>query len=236
MIRANRADTVADYRLIADSLAAADQYRTWDAWSLGHSWIVLQMELLAEGRVNRLLELGAGYSTIALANFATRAVPDARLDTVEHHPEYAANLAERLAPYGNVRLHVPQLRQLKTASQADVLSADSPFETFLAHSEPIPDDALMMHLPDMHYDLDPAEFGDESIDLFVVDGPNGTGRVMSFALYQRCLKVPGYVLIDDYLHQPFLHRLAQWFEFEVLYRLDDVKDHGTVLVRTTARR
>lgn len=227
---------MADYRLIADSLAAADRYRTWDAWSLGHPWIVLQMELLAAGRATHLLELGAGYSTIALAHFATVAAPDARLETVEHHPEYAANLAEQLGRYSNVRLHVPQLRQLQTATQRDVLSAPEPFATFLANSEPIPDEALQVHLPDMHYDLDPRQFADESIDLFVVDGPNGTGRVMSFALYRHCLKVPGYVLIDDYLHQPFLHRLAQWFEFEVLYRLDDVKDHGTVLVHTTARR
>lgn len=220
----------------ADAMAAADAYHPWDAWSLNHACILWQMDLIARGQVRSMLELGAGYSTVALAEFAARVAPETRIDTVEHYPPFAVRVAPHLGRYEPVKLHVPQLRQLKTISLDDCVGAERPYEAFMAHSERVPDEQLLEHLDDLFYELDPSAWEPESLDLLVVDGPNSSGRAIAFAFFAPAVRVPGHVLIDDYLHRPFLYYLGRFFEFEITHRLEGAKQYGTVMVRLTRRK
>ena len=76
---------------------------------------------------------------------------------------------------------------------------------------------------------------DPNKEIMVLDGPNGNGRSLAFALLADRLLIPAWLVVDDYDHYPFLEDLGRLFEFSVIARLDTPLKRS-VLIKIVSRR
>ena len=59
-----------------------------------------------------------------------------------------------------------------------------------------------------------------SIDLVILDGPNGNGRSIAFLYLMNKMADNSYIVIDDYNHYDFIERFASIFKnIELIYEL-----------------
>ena len=74
-----------------------------------------------------------------------------------------------------------------------------------------------------------------SVDLIVLDGPNGNGRSLAFPFLGNAIRLPCWVLIDDYLDYPFVDDLEQIVVGDVVRRVHtDNKEY--VFIKVTGKQ
>lgn len=214
-----------------EAIAAAERYRAWDAWSLSRESLLWAAELLASGAATRLIEFGAGYSTVALASFCRSLGLPAQIDSFEHQAIFADRLRAQLSGAGPVKLHQVELASLDDAAFSQMFTTTDPAALFAAKAQPIAAEAAFdTRLPNAFYRIDPQYWPGGSVDLIILDGPNGNGRSLAFPLLRAALRRPAYLLIDDYLDYPFLADLARVTPYQLLRRAE-VGGKEAVLVR-----
>jgi hypothetical protein len=205
------------------ALVAAEAYRPWDHWSLSHESLYWVGELLLGGSITRMAEFGAGYSTVALASFCRTLELPTRIESFEHHGPFAERLRNHLAHVPQVRLHEVELLALEEHAFGAIFTSNEPLASFLRHGRPVPaETSLETRLQHAFYRLDAVDWPEASLDLVILDGPNGNGRSLAFPLLYTALHKPAYVLIDDFLDYPFLEDLARITSFDIVRR----SEHG----------
>ncbi len=196
-------------RALRAGLSAAEDYRHWDAWSLSIEGIIWAAELIIRERLGRVMEFGAGYSTIALAHFLARCASDVHLDSFEHQRHYADLLQARVAAAGSLAtVHLAPLIKLTDLDFNRAFEASDPIEFFLKSGMPISAaDETDTRVRNAFYQFDFRTIPERSVGLVILDGPNGNGRSIAYPLLRRALTERALILIDDYLDYPFVDDL-----------------------------
>jgi hypothetical protein len=221
---------------IVQGLRHAEHYRRWDGWSLPRPAIVWVAEKIAAERLAHVVEFGAGYSSVALAEFLRRVAPATVLDSYEHQEVFAEALRKRLPSGGQVRLHAAPLLQVDDERFAALLSGAAPAAQFRSAGRSVSPEALEnTRLRNAFYDLGATGVPGPPVDLVILDGPHGNGRSLAYPLLADRLAIPCWLVLDDYDHYPFLDDLGKLFEFEEVQRLN-MEQVRTILVRITQRK
>lgn len=191
----------------------------FSGWALSRSALRSLTGCLWQGRetLPRLVEFGSGQST-RFWQFLSIQVPLGVI-SVEHQVAFYQDLKAQLNQNSAIDyLHAP-LRQISEAEKAelwaDPLTAHLKFSQMgqLLPLEQYP----QTRVPLCFYDLDyAATFEPDSLDALLLDGPNGNGRSLAFALMHPFLKPDAWILVDDFDHYyPFLDDLGKLCPFEL---------------------
>ncbi|PKL76419.1 MAG: hypothetical protein CVV27_10390 [Candidatus Melainabacteria bacterium HGW-Melainabacteria-1] len=191
----------------------------FSGWALSRSALRSFCGCLLSSQQNpSIVEFGSGQSTLFWA-FLLRSLP-LRLNSFEHHPDWYEQLNRRIKGTPGLTYHLRPLKQLNR-SEKELLwqTPASAHQLFLESGVPVPAaQNAETRLIDCFYDLDTAtHFEADSIDGMILDGPNGSGRSISFPLLFPFLKPTAWILIDDFDHYPFLAELSQLFAYDVLH-------------------
>lgn len=165
-----------------------------------------------------IVEWGSGQSTL----FWSALHEDMAFDFVgvEHDPDWFEQLQPQLTKHTGFHYHLCPLKQL--SDQERQLLWQQPTDAEQLYSELgalVPESERgNTRLKNAFYDFQPANsFAPASIDGLVLDGPNGSGRDLAFALLYTYLKSEAWILIDDFDHYPFLDGLGNLFHYEVVH-------------------
>lgn len=181
----------------------------------------------------RLLELGGGQSTMFWWALLQLELLEAEVTTLEHHEEWAANLAQRVEGEHRVRVVPQTLKQITDEEWGMIFH--NPLEAAARWASvgwTVPKaqhDWYKIHNT-FYGEADQLDLTPESVDVLIVDGPHGNGRSLAYPLYCRQLKPNALVLVDDFDHYPFLDDLGRVFHFEELYR-EVIGEKRSVLLR-----
>lgn len=182
-----------------------------------------------------LVEFGSGQST-RFWNHLSVDVPFA-LTSFEHDQLWFEGLQSEISSPALSYLSAP-LRQLQPAEKKQLWQApQSAHRDFARLGRPLP----LSHYGNTRealcfYDVDYANlFAPASIDAVILDGPNGSGRSLAFALLYPFLKPKAWILLDDFDHYPFLEDLQDLFDFETQH-VQIQAGKRWCLVRLQARR
>ena len=74
------------------------------------------------------------------------------------------------------------------------------------------------------YEFNYRNWQDGTIDLLIIDGPNGNGRSLAFPFLKNAMRFPSWVLIDDYLDYPFLDDLKRVFVANVISHTETINN------------
>jgi hypothetical protein len=219
-----------------NGFAKAERYRKWDEWSLSYESILCIAELVLWQNIRSIIEFGAGFSTIALSEYLRQVAPETQIDSFEHQKKYVQHMQEYLPEKTKTILHCTNLMQLEDEVYERLFDAPDPCGDFHDLAVLVPESRIHeTRLKNVFYDFDFRSFGTECIDLIILDGPNGNGRSLAFPFLKKAIRLPGWVLIDDYLDYPFLECLQQVFVGE-LVRQVQVGNKEYVLVKLCDRR
>jgi len=200
---------------LRDGFVNAEKYRAWDGWSLTQESITYIAKLILEKKIKRIIEFGAGYSTIVLAEFIRQVSPQVEIDSFEHQKEFEKKIRKFL-PEVDINFHFERLLQVDDKTFLRLFNSHHPFEEFFDNAKEVPYSQLQeTRLKNTFYGYDFRAWKSKSIDLIILDGPNGNGRSLAFPFLKEKIKLPGWLLIDDYLDYPFLDDLNKVFEFSI---------------------
>lgn len=191
-------------------------YLPWSSGAMRASALVTICNEIVLGSPRRILELGAGASTLLLARLLRERDDGARLDAVEHDAHWATWVTERLA--------AEQLSSVVTVT--------------LAALEPHP--AAWDGLPWYADGPLAATLQGEPIDLLVVDGPPAHDPAAAHARYPALPVVgphlaPGAVVVlDDVLREGETDIVTRW-EHETAFRFERRTVEGIALGRDPTR-
>ena len=122
-----------------DGFFKANLYKKWDDWSLTHQSILWIAELVIKEKVQRIVEFGAGYSTVALAEFLRQVSGSrARMDSFEHQTDFAKRILKYLPEDAGVTLHCVDLLQVKDEVFERLFDAPDPYGDFVASAVLVP--------------------------------------------------------------------------------------------------
>lgn len=202
-------------------------------WSLAKSTIYhLCAYLLAKTTTPVMIELGSGQSTLFWDAFAHHARLPFRVITFEHNPKWAAYVSGLLVPQSQIEIITLPLWQIDAANKSRMFSApDQAFAIWQTHKQDVPlADYDETRLPNAFYAITPDLVPPlHSVDAISVDGPNGSGRSLSYPLLFSALKKDALVLIDDFDHYPFVPELAQLYAFRMHAKRTYTPKHWVLL-------
>lgn len=190
----------------------------FSGWALSRSALrsLCGSLLPAASELPRLVEFGSGQST-RFWQFLSIQQPLA-LISVEHQDEWYQRLKREFKHAPAIDYQLAPLRQISEAEKAELWREPaSAHLKFAQMGKPLPlADYPQTRVPLCFYALNYAElFRPNSLDALILDGPNGNGRSLAFALMYPFLKPHAWILIDDFDHYPFLEDLAQLCPFEL---------------------
>lgn len=163
------------------------------------------------GRQPRVVEFGSGLSSLFLRRYFGSAL---QMTSFEHDCEWTTKLNEE-----DATLDI-QLRTLLSFSFPDfqnwIYKRLPDWETMRRQGRDVSDGQKHdLTIPNAFYALDGADV--PAADLYIVDGPHGHGRSISFRLIDDAREGECDVLIDDVNHYPFLHDASWAFKYNVLH-------------------
>jgi len=195
----------------------ADQYRAWDSWSLDRTSIIWLAELLLQQEIKHIIEFGAGFSTLALAGYLRQMLPETSLMSFEHQPDYARRIQSFLPVDSQARVECAELWQVDDLVFERLFTVPAPYSAFKAAATPVPVERYHeTRLHNVFYEFDFEKIAAGTVDLIILDGPNGNGRSLAFPFLRHALRLPGWLLIDDYLDYPFLDHCRKVFAADVI--------------------
>ncbi len=192
----------------------------FSGWALSRQAITAFVVQLFQESVDtkHIVELGGGQSTLFWNALSQVSDLPLRVDTYEHHPQWAAELSQKTAGSPSVQIHHVGLKQF----------SDETFQSFFQEGvdpqyaslgrDVSDEDAEFTRIRNCFYDLDIQIFKDASIDGLIVDGPHGNGRSLAYPLFAKKLNDKALVLVDDFDHYPFLEDATKVIDYEVMYR------------------
>jgi predicted O-methyltransferase YrrM len=197
-------------------LLAGGGYLPWSSGAMRASGLVTICNEIALSDRRRIVELGAGSSTVLLARLLREQGGDARLDAIEHDAHWAAWVTARLAKEGLTSIATVTLAPLQPHPLAlDGLPwyAGDPLATAL-HGAPV--------------------------DLLVVDGPPAYEPADARARYPALPSVgpslaPGAVVVLDDVERDGEAEVLERWEQESAFRFERRPLEGIALGRVVIR-
>lgn len=185
-------------------------------------------QILGEKNFPSIVELGSGNSTQFFSDLD--ATYQFTMTSIDHDKRFAWKGSDP-----RIRLEIRPLRQLSESQFDDSLLGRS------GTALPVGDwvrGEISFRTPRLFYDLRDVELP-ESIDLALIDGPNGSGRMLAIPALRSRLELGSHVFIDDVHHFAFEQVLSRFFIFEVVARLISPTIHplfGFGAYKITAKR
>ncbi len=202
---------------LEDGFALAECYRPWDGWSLSRTSIIWLAELAIRERLTNIVEFGAGYSTLVLAEYLRQIHPKTKLMSFEHQPGYALSIKTFLPDGSNVQLECVDLWQVDDTTFDQLFWVKDPVAAFKSAATPVPaEHTHETRLRNVFYHYDFETIAADTVDLVILDGPNGNGRSLAFPFLRNAIHLPGWLLVDDYQDYPFLDYCHSVFDVKPL--------------------
>ena len=178
-------------------------------------------EVLSEFEFPRIIEFGSGNSTAFFSSLSNRF----EMITFDHDKRYCYSGFD-----SRIDLQLVNLRQWDEVSFQKVLSMG---KYDIAGSEPI----LKHGFRDerVFYDLSTVALS-PPYDLALLDGPNGSGRLLGCVVLASLVAEGSFIMLDDVHHFEFEQVLGQYIEYQVVARLVSKCVHplfGFSLLRVT---
>jgi len=164
----------------------------------------------------RLVEFGSGQST-RFWQYLSIQVP-LNVISIEHQDEWYQRLKSELKNNPAIAYQLAPLRQISEAEKAELWQdPQTAHLKFAQMGQLLPlEQYPQTRVPLCFYDLDYAAiFEPNSLDALLLDGPNGNGRSLAFALMYPFLTSEAWILVDDFDHYPFLDDLREICPFEI---------------------
>ena len=173
------------------------------------------LDRLAELTPGRVLEFGAGYSTVFLAkSYGCDYI------AVEHNPKYAAELRKHQSDAGYTLAEI-ELGVYSAAFISQLHASDSPrllYDAEVPDRVPKPNIGIS-GLRLAWYDAKILDLLVERPDLVIHDGCNGDGRSIAYPLLRDAIKGKFHLFVDDLQAFDFEQRLREHFEVEEVWRI-----------------
>lgn len=186
-------------------------------WALSRSALRTLSACLFSRRDKPLIvEWGSGQSTLFWA--ALQKQLPLRFVGIEHDPYWFRHLQARVPSGPDFKYLCYPLKQLSPAEREALWQApDQADALFQQSGAAVPESENSdTRLPNAFYAVDCSRlFAPSSIDGMVLDGPNGNGRSIAFALLRPYLKPDAWILIDDFDHYDFLADLGRIYDYEL---------------------
>ncbi len=202
---------------LRDGFALAERYRTWDAWSLDHISIIWLAELAIRQQLTRIIEFGAGYSTLVLAEYLRQTQPEVKLISFEHQPDYARRIRSFIPEGSQVQIECADLCRVDDVTFEQIFLVNDPTSAFkTAATQVPPEHAHETRLHNAFYCYEFGKIAAGSVDLLILDGPNGNGRSLAFPFLRHAIRPSGWIFIDDYRDYPFLDHCQRVFNTKMV--------------------
>lgn len=190
----------------------------FSGWALARSALRSLTGCLFQDRADlpRLVEFGSGQST-RFWQFLSIQMPLSVI-SVEHQDDWFQRLKAELKNNPAIAYLQAPLRQISEAEKAELWQDPQMAHLkFTQMGQLLPlEQYPQTRVPLCFYDLDyAATFSPDSLDALLLDGPNGNGRSLAFALMYPFLKANAWILVDDFDHYPFLDDLGKLCPFEL---------------------
>lgn len=170
--------------------------------------------ILQEKEAPTIIEFGSGNSTQFFSDLDPARIFS--MDSIDHDKRYAWKGTD-----SRIRLSICPLKQRSQLEFDRALIsgnvAEGPEGEFV-------EGEISFRTPRLFYDLSTVELPN-SVDLAVIDGPNGNGRMLAIPALRPMLASGSHVFIDDVHHFAFEDVLSRFFSFEVVARLISPKIH-----------
>ncbi|MEZ0373332.1 MAG: hypothetical protein ACAI44_29860 [Candidatus Sericytochromatia bacterium] len=203
--------------LVEDALRQVErQGGYFGGWALSRSALRTLCACLFTRTRPLIVEWGSGQSTL-FWSFLQPLLPFGFIG-IEHDPYWYRQLSQRVALAGDFQYRLAGLKQLSAAEWASLWQApEQAFRLYPDMGSPVAESEYAnTRLANGFYAVDCGElFEPGSIDAIVLDGPNGNGRALAFALLYPFLKPDAWILIDDYDHYPFLEQLGRLYAYSL---------------------
>ncbi|MCC6454896.1 MAG: class I SAM-dependent methyltransferase [Caldilineaceae bacterium] len=218
-----------------NAFVQATSYRTWDSWSLHPDTCYWIANLIMSERIHHVIEFGAGFSTIFLDRFIRDLKLDITVESFEHQSNFNSRLQRWLEGSTSTSLHFCKLWQASDqVFQRMFESPDDSYATFAQLAKEVPVGQYHeTRLRNVFYGYDFSQIASKSIDLLILDGPNGNGRSLAFPLLKEKLANPCWIVVDDYLDYPFLDDLRRVSHVEIMRRRE-IAGNEFVVAKTVA--
>lgn len=174
-----------------------------------------------EHRQYHIFSLGSSESISFWNEISALNLLSFELTIVEHDQRSLVEVDSAFHTNNRIHHYILTLKQLSNVEREEIFACpEIALSVWDSYGRTVPDDSY--DLPTIHntfyaeLDLLPLELS--SVDVLIVDGPNGNGRSLAFPLLCKVLKPDALMLIDDFDHYPFLDDLSAVYKYDELYR------------------
>lgn len=172
-------------------------------------------------RKYRILSLGSSEAITFWNEMSALELLSFELTIVGHDQRSGAEVDSAFQADNRIRHYILTLKQLSNVEREEIFACpEIALSVWDSYGRTVPAD--LSDSPTIHntfyaeLDLLPLELS--SVDVLIVDGPNGNGRSLAFPLLCKVLKPDALMLIDDFDHYPFLDDLSAVYKYDELYR------------------
>ncbi len=180
-------------------------------WTATPALMVTLVQIIADHRPRRIVELGSGFSTMVCAYALERYADGGHLYSLDHEAQYAQATRELLARHEH-------------SARATVLHA--PLETVTTEVG-----------KQRWYQIDElvSSLAGEQIDLLIVDGPPGKAqplaRYPALERLQERLAPDAVIVVDDAARDDEREMMRRWSEVDRFEREDLAVEKGVTILR-----
>ncbi len=202
-----------------------DYKKYWNnGMGLHETQLKLLHEVIDQNDIKNIVEFGSGKSTEFFLDLKRKFKYKFTLCTFDHSDiySYKKRIVDYFLPKNSFFIKIRKL----------IFCGDDVFKELFKNKyfdkklfKVVEDEDLNnFQLRNSFYDIKDEDLP-ESIDLLVVDGPNGNGRSLAFLVAAKRLKVGGYIMNDDANHYDFYQRCSEIFKTILLEQNHDKKIH-----------
>ena len=170
-------------------------------------------KMILKYKPNNIVEFGSGASTEFFSDFRKKENLSYNVTSFDHNEEFAYKSNPENDSFISVKIR--PLHQCKSKKLLEKMFNLAAFDSL--NFEPCPHLDFDFRAENCFYDLSVHDLPD-SIDLVLLDGPNGNGRSISALHLLKRVKKNCLIMIDDCDHYEFINYFSKPFDFEILVR------------------
>jgi predicted O-methyltransferase YrrM len=196
----------------------AEQYSRWNPWMLSREAISAACGIIASAGTGSIVEFGSGYSTIVINDFLRSINSAASLISFEHRKASMREVMKHIAPRWGTAYRLRQLVQFSDQLSQLIFCGHANVELLtVGHAPIVPvEDHDRTDLKNAFYFIDCEADLPGTIDLVILDGPNGNGRSIAFPLLRGRMRRGSHILIDDVEDHPFIEQMGRVFDYQMI--------------------
>lgn len=174
-----------------------DKYK-YTGWGLSRLSMELLHKLISKEKINRVLEFGSGQSTYFFNDCGIECI------SFDNDITYAAKTDNVI---------IKEIIQFSDLDFNNIIEGKTNYYDVLANASKPKN--IHSRMQNCFYNILPDDIKGV-FDLFIIDGPHGNGRSISFELIKNHLSPTSFIFVDDFNHYPFIDHLKLSFPDAIL--------------------